>query len=289
MIFKGFADQLLTAARISPTALYTGHVWQAHERSVPELESWPARCLHTGLAPAMAMSRKLGGPTLEDFLLARHDLIDLHLTKAIESGAATQVLEIAAGLSPRGCRFVQKYGDDITYIEADLPGLVAQKRKRLQQRLGVCPNHRVEIIDAFAHEGPHSLQALAGSLDPDRGLVVITEGLLNYFDKQAVLGLWQRLGQVLAGFSHGMYLSDLHLSAHNNDPVARAFAAALGVFVRGRVHLHFEQPGEVVTAMQARGLACEVQNPHAFADELPSCAATGASLVRILHASAMHY
>ncbi|HEX4880243.1 MAG TPA: hypothetical protein VFV39_10395, partial [Limnobacter sp.] len=64
---KKIASQWMSAARVSPTALYTGHVWQANERSVPELASTPARVLHTALAPAMFASRALGGPTLTDF------------------------------------------------------------------------------------------------------------------------------------------------------------------------------------------------------------------------------
>ena len=126
---KKLASQWLSAARISPTALYTGQVWQTTGRSIPELKSMPASALHLALAPSMFVSRSFGGPTLEDFLLARHDLIDHHLTELIESGKVTQIIEIAAGLSPRGSRFVERYGDKITYIEADLPGMVAQKKK----------------------------------------------------------------------------------------------------------------------------------------------------------------
>ncbi|HEY1058580.1 MAG TPA: class I SAM-dependent methyltransferase [Limnobacter sp.] len=279
----------MSAARISPTALYTAQVWQENGRSVPELASLPAKALYTALSPAMAVSRKLGGPTLQDFLLARHDLIDRQLHEAITSGKATQVLEIAAGLSPRGSRFVQQYGDDITYIEADLPGMVAQKRKLLEQRLAVCPYHHIEVIDAFAKEGVHSLTGLVEQLDPERGLVIITEGLLNYFDRASVLDLWSRIGQTLSGFQHGFYLSDLHFSSHNDDVLSRVFAAALGAFVRGKIHLHFSSSGEVQQLMQQRGLACEVLNPEDFAGDLPACATAGAGLTRVLSATAMTY
>ncbi|MCQ8896125.1 class I SAM-dependent methyltransferase [Limnobacter humi] len=288
-LFPRFARQFMSAARISPTALYTAQVWQESGRSVPELASLPAKALYTALSPAMAMSRSFGGPTLQDFLLARHDLIDRQLHQAITSGKATQVLEIAAGLSPRGSRFVQEYGDDITYIEADLPGMVAQKRKLLEQRLAVCPYHRIEVIDAFATDGVHSLAGLAAQLDPERGLVIITEGLLNYFDRASVLDLWTRVGQTLSGFQRGFYFSDLHFSSHNDDLLSRAFAAALGAFVRGKIHLHFSSIGEVQQLMQQRGLACEVLNPSDFAAELASCTTAGAHLTRVLSASAMTY
>lgn len=281
---KKMASQWLSAARISPTALYTGQVWQANGRSIPELKSMPASALHLALAPSMFVSRSFGGPTLEDFLLARHDLIDHHLTDMIDSGKATQVIEIAAGLSPRGSRFVEKYGDRITYIEADLPGMVAQKKKLLSTRLRACPNHHIKSIDAFAAHGAHSLEGLASTLDPGQGLVIVTEGLLNYFDRESVEGLWGRVSATLAGFAHGAYLSDIHLQAQNSDLLAQAFVAGLGVFVRGRVHLHYENVGNLQLAMESLGMACQVLRPSDFANEIPACAGRGADFCRVLFA-----
>ena len=281
---KKLASQWLSAARISPTALYTGQVWQSTGRSIPELKSMPASALHMALAPYMFVSRSFGGPTLEDFLLARHDLIDHHLTELIESGKATQIIEIAAGLSPRGSRFVERYGDKITYIEADLPGMVAQKRKLLATRLRACPNHHVKVVDAFAEQGAHSLDGLAMQLDTSQGLVVVTEGLLNYFDKDSVLNLWARISSTLAQFPQGAYLSDIHLQAQNSDPLAQAFVAGLGIFVRGKVHLHFETAGHLQLSMENLGMACQVLKPSDFAQQIPACSGKGADFCRILFA-----
>ncbi|WP_370261879.1 class I SAM-dependent methyltransferase [Limnobacter sp.] len=283
-MLKKIASQWMSASRVSPTALYTGQVWQANQRSVPELASTPARLLHAALAPAMLASRTLGGPTLSDFLLARHDLIDHELTRRIEAGKVTQIIELAAGLSPRGARFVERYGDRITYIEADLPSMVAQKRKLLAQRLAVCPNHQVRVVDAFANEGAYSLEEVARGLNPKQGVAIVSEGLLNYFNRDMVMQLWARIESTLDDFPYGAYLADLHLRANNADPLSRAFAAALGAFVRGKVHLHFDSAGEVQLAMESVGMACEVYRPADFADRLPSCKAPGANLTRVLRA-----
>ncbi|HEX4918174.1 MAG TPA: class I SAM-dependent methyltransferase [Limnobacter sp.] len=283
-MLKKLASQWMSAARVSPTALYTGQVWQVNQRSVPELASAPARLLHTALAPAMLASRSLGGPTLTDFLLARHDIIDLELARRIESGKVTQIIEVAAGLSPRGARFVEKYGDRITYIEADLPKMVAKKRKLLARRLAVCPNHQVRVVDAFATEGAYCLEEIARGLNPKQGVAIVTEGLLNYFSKPLVMQLWERIESTLDDFPYGVYLADLHLQSNNADPLSRAFAAALGAFVRGKVHLHFETPGEVQLAMESVGMACDVYRPGDFADRLGSCSAKGANLTRVIRA-----
>src|SRR6187455_3287990 len=100
---------------ISPTAHYTGHVWGRNGLSHPELATVEGRVLFDALAPAMAASRALGGPTLEGLLLARHRIIDDLLSSAIEDGRVKQVIEVACGMSPRGWRFAQRFGDRVTY------------------------------------------------------------------------------------------------------------------------------------------------------------------------------
>src|SRR5437016_178999 len=106
---------------ISPTAHYTGYVWFAHGLSHPAFATKEGRIFYAAMRTANAASRVLGGPTLEGMLLARHRVIDHLLERAIADGRIGQIVEIAAGLSPRGWRFAGRHGDAITYVEADLP------------------------------------------------------------------------------------------------------------------------------------------------------------------------
>jgi Leucine carboxyl methyltransferase len=99
---------------ISPTAHYTGYVWARNGLSHPELETIEGRVLFETLRPAMTVNALLGRGTLESYLLARHRAIDALLEAAIEEHAIGQVIEIAAGLSPRGWRFIDRYGDRLT-------------------------------------------------------------------------------------------------------------------------------------------------------------------------------
>src|SRR3954454_2071955 len=85
--------------RISPTAHYTGYVWARNGLSHSELATTEGRLLFETVRPSMIVTRALGGPTLEEYLLARHRAIDDRLTRAIEEGGATQVIEVACGLS----------------------------------------------------------------------------------------------------------------------------------------------------------------------------------------------
>ncbi|MGF5867468.1 hypothetical protein ACQE8V_29070, partial [Klebsiella pneumoniae] len=72
--------------------------------------------------------------------------------------------------------------------------------------------------------------------------------------------------------------------AQNSDPLAQAFVAGLGIFVRGKVHLHFETAGHLQLAMEELGMACQVLKPSDFAAQIPACSGKGADFCRILFA-----
>jgi O-methyltransferase involved in polyketide biosynthesis len=239
---------------ISPTAHYTGYVWTRNGLSHPALATREGRLLFDALRPVIAAGRPFGGASLEAYLLTRHAAIDALLERAIERDGITQVVEIACGLSPRGWRFAQRYGDAITYVEADLPDMAARKRTAFDRIGCLSEHHRVVDIDALSDDGPESLGALAETLSSAHGVAVITEGLLGYLAGPVVEGLLHRLATVLAAFPDGRYISDLHIGAVQNSQV-RLFRVLLSAFVRGRVHLHFDTPADAERAVRAAGFA----------------------------------
>lgn len=272
--------------RVSPTAHYTGYVWARSGLSHPAFVSAEGRLLYSALRPLNAASNLLGGPTLEGFLLARHRLLDHLLTAAIDAGRVSQVIEIAAGLSPRGWSFAETYGDRITYIETDLPAMVARKRKVLGDIGSLSDRHRVVELNALAGDGPASLRELAATLDPAHGTAIITEGLLNYFDRDTVLRMWRRFARTLAGFSHGTYLSDLHVQGDSNPTLTRAFTLGLSAFVRGRVHLHFTDVGDATSGLLASGFADAVLHvPGEFPRIVGNRPNLAARMVRVVEAA----
>ena len=271
---------------ISPTAHYTGFVWYRHGLSHPGLVTPQGRALYHAVRPLNFGSRSLGGPTLEGFLLARHRAIDGLLDQTIRSGAVSQVIEVAAGLSPRGWDFARRYGGRIRYIEADLPQMAQHKRERLAAAGLETPQHRVVALDALADEGALSLAALAQTLDPGQGLAIITEGLLNYFDTKAVLGMWQRFAAVLQRFPSGAYFSDLHLASDKRGAPTRAFGQVLGRFVRGRVYLPFGSVAEAQAALLRSGFhQARLSSPPPQPARSGMIDRKGASLVRIVEAA----
>jgi O-methyltransferase involved in polyketide biosynthesis len=273
-------------AAISPTAHYTGYTWFHHQLSHPGLVTTKGRLMHRALSPVRAIAHLTNTGTVEDFLIARHRVIDHWLTQAIESGQVTQVIEVAAGLSPRGWRFKHRYGDKIRYIEADLPGMAQIKRQRLAQAGLQRTGHDVVDLDALAETGPHSLTQLAQGLDTTQGVAIITEGLLNYFDQGAVQGMWQRFAALLSRHPHGLYLSDLHLSEAQRSPLAKAFKALLTTFVRGRVFVHFKSTDEARRHLLGAGFTqAQLHSPADLAKAVGMSVRKGAALVKVIKAS----
>lgn len=243
-------------SRISPTAHFTGYTWFRHGLGDPALRTRTGQVLVAAFSPIDRVARLVGSPTLQDTLLGRHTLIDRLLDDAIIRGEVGQVLEVAAGLSPRGLRFTRRHGERLLYVEGDLAGMASRKRRALAEvSPPPGPRHTVVEIDALADGGPGSLDDIASRLlDPGVGLAIVTEGLVNYFDRATVASMWRRFAALLARHPHGLYLSDLHL-ADDMARVrgARAVATLVSVFARGRVHMHFAGEAEAGRALLDAG------------------------------------
>lgn len=271
---------------ISFTALYTGQVWTAHGLSAPGFSTLRGRLLYRSLAPFEYLSQVLVGGNLRSFLLQRHYLIDHLLRQAIARDGVTQVLEIACGLSPRGYRFTRAY-PQLRYLEADLPAM-ARRKQGLLQRLGCdASRHQALPCDILAETGDDTLAAVMETLDPQAPLVVITEGLVNYFPLDTISHFWSRLHDTFSRFPLGIYLTDNYPLAPR-QPYARslrALAAGLGRLSRSQVSFHFDSDDAAVRHFEALGFQdVHCHNPAHYRDRLPLPAVRDPVLVRVIEA-----
>jgi O-methyltransferase involved in polyketide biosynthesis len=239
---------------ITPTAHYTGYVWARNGLSHPELETLRGRLMFESLQPIMRARRLLGQGSLEEYLLARHRAIDLLLERAIEDHGVGQVVEVAAGLSPRGWRFARRYGSRIVYVETDLPEMAAHKRRSLARMGSLSEHHRVAELDALADGGPRSIDAVTGELDPAKGLAIITEGLVGYLPKDGTEQMWRRFAQVLGRFNGGRHICHIHLRDVDALQV-ELLSLVLSLFVRTRVRADYRNEQEVEQVMLDSGFA----------------------------------
>ena len=156
-------------------------------------------------------------------------------------------------MSPRGWRFATRHGDDLVYVEADLPAMAARKRDALARMGSLTDRHRVADLDVLRDGGPGSFSELIAGLDPTAGTAIITEGLTSYLSDEQVDAVWRRFADSLHGFPAGLYLSDLRLAGEGRDPVEQVFNAGLGAFVRGKIYPHFASEAAAAAALVGAG------------------------------------
>lgn len=272
---------------ISFTAFYTGEVWRREGLSVPFLASRQGRLFYLASMPVEWAGRALIGTNNTVMLLQRHRIIDHLLEKAVREEGFTQIVEVACGLSPRGTRMMQRFTSrDIHYIEADLPGMAGRKRHLLEKAGELNERHRVVAIDILAKDTPDSLEAVfARELDPSRKTLVITEGLVNYFDFPTISGFWARLAKVLGGFPVGLYLTDLYpdFDWHPVARIANVFKSTLALATRSHVTLHFRNEAAIVAGFRQAGFdACNVHMAESYYGTLDIPVTRSASFVRVI-------
>ena len=276
---------------ISFTAFYTGEVWRRHGLSTPFLASSQGRALYLAARPVEMLGRALLGTNNEILLLQRHHIIDHVLERAVLDDGFSQIVEIACGLSPRGTIMSRRFaGSDIRYIEADLPGMAARKRQLLERAGELDARHRVIAINILEHDTPDALESVfARELDPARKTLVITEGLINYFDYPTIHGFWTRLAACLKAFPAGTYVTDLYPDYrwHRGVRVARAFKSALALATRSNVTLHFRNEAAIADGFREAGFgATRVHLPESYYGVLDIPVTRTPSLVRVVECRA---
>ena len=271
---------------ISFTALYTGHVWAKDGISAPFFRTPGGAFLYGALAPFEFLGKQIVGGNIRTFLLQRHHLIDHRLHQLIEQGT-TQVVEIACGLSPRGHRFCQQY-PELTYIETDLPDMAARKERLLTNNKVLSERHRVMPVNIFADaDDTLSLEHVLNQLDTSKPVVVITEGLVNYFPLPVISTFWERLAGALRKFPQGTYLTD-NYPLYEGMPFYRTLKVLgnlLGAVSRSQVGFHFGSDEQAVRHFKSVNFDhLLIHNPADYYTQLRIPKTRRSPMVRIMEA-----
>lgn len=233
---------------ISFTAHYTGYIWYQMGISHPAFATTKGRSLARLVAPLETLAEKYIGGSMRTTLKTRHTLLDQQLTALIRTYPNLQILEIAAGLSPRGWWFRKQY-PHIEYRELDLPAMAATKQNALDH---IDPNSpRVLSADLFT---PDFAQAFA-VFDPERPLVIISEGLINYFSQPLLLQLLQSIVQYGQNFTALHYLTDLYPEPVKNKLASLIWTSSklLKLMSRSAFSFHFPSPLQATEFFQHAG------------------------------------
>ena len=245
---------------ISFTAHYTGYIWYSMGISHPVFATSKGKFLAKVLHPLESWAEKHVGGSMRTTLKQRHSIIDDQLTQLIQQHPDLQILEIACGLSPRSWNFRQKF-PQITYRELDLPDMAKIKTQALQKLDSEAPE--VLTADIFTHDFEKNFH----TFDSKRPLVIISEGLINYFDKTLLNKLLQGMTEYGQDFTKLHYLTDIYPEPVKNKLANFIWSSSklLKVMSRSSFTFHFINPQEVQSFFSHAGFnTVDVIQPLSF-------------------------
>ena len=190
--------------RVAPTAYFTSRAWIEAGFEYAELfDSRLGTWMYRALDP---LGRIFGflGPAVRyhnEYLFIRHHVYESRL-REMKPGC---IVEIGAGLSPRGIAFAAS-NPDLRYIEADLAGMVAAK-KRMLAGFETPPNYYLGAADLLSNGFVDSLPAHPR---PGDRVAVVTEGVTDYLKMDEKRIAFQNLSGFLRSSGGGSYLLDIY-------------------------------------------------------------------------------
>jgi O-methyltransferase involved in polyketide biosynthesis len=140
------------------------------------------------------------------------------VSRMVEEKGATQVLELAAGLSPRGMEFARR---GIVYVEADLAEPTRRKREIVSSILGAVPE-KLSLCPASALDRVELLACCAPFV-AGRPVAIATEGLLRYLTFEEKAQVAANVHEILRRYRGWWITPDIHLRswAERQSPVDR--------------------------------------------------------------------
>ncbi len=134
------------------------------------------------------------------------------------SGSASQIIEFAAGLSPRGYQWSQMSPGTI-YIESDLPQLMIRKAKIVRDSLIANAAENRGVLHHCASDvlNLESMLEALNSIDTHLPFTIVTEGLLLYFTNHELRQFLENMVTMLVRSRNATWITDLVTQENLND------------------------------------------------------------------------
>lgn len=218
------------SARISPTAYYTAQIWS--DLGFPHAALFATRRGRLFVSAYRALARLTGRPGDRDLLVRtlfnRHSTLDA----AVLAERPDRLVELGAGLSPRGIACAVDHAVDS--VDVDLPAVLAHKRRLVARHADplvaaeLDRRWRTVPLDVTAPDFSAQLsELLEGSTRP----VVVAEGLIGYFADPIKLRILGAVHRALAG--RGALLADVRIVGDRPDST-RTLRLGIRVLTRNR-------------------------------------------------------
>ena len=260
-------------------------MWYRNGLSLPELYSLLGHIGYWLLKPINGLIKLLTGADIETFLLERHKVIDHKTAALIERHPDLQIVEIACGLSPRGARIMASDQGGLKYVEADLPDMAARKRNLLQRLNLLGPKHTVTTCNILNEQGDDSLESLLDSLDQERPVLIITEGLVNYFELPVISKVWEHMAARLKVFPAGYYITEVYpdLQEHPYYKWMQRVKKLVALLTQGDYPLHYTSDKHMKEGFEGCGFRkAVISNPSDYYKRLQLLELKTPSAVRIV-------
>jgi O-methyltransferase involved in polyketide biosynthesis len=159
------------------------------------------------------------------------------------AGSASQIIEFAAGVSPRGYQWSQLSPGTI-YIESDLPQLMIRKAKIVRNSLMAAATENRGVLHYCATDvlDRDSLLEALNSIDTHMPFTIVTEGLLLYFTNHELTQFFENMVTLLSRGRNATWITDLVTQQNLNE----LFASHPGV--SRSVRKVFELTGRTIIA-----------------------------------------
>jgi O-methyltransferase involved in polyketide biosynthesis len=136
---------------------------------------------------------------------ARYKATDCIITQR----GITQILEVAAGLSPRGLAMTEN--PDVVYVVTDLPQILDQEKAIAEAILARLNSHRPNLHFETANAlDLESLLRASTVFVSDRPVAIVTEGLLPYLNREEETVLASNIHEILSRYPGVWIASDVH-------------------------------------------------------------------------------
>jgi hypothetical protein len=189
---------------VSPTAKVVGYL----RGRDPRLRIAPELSMEEEGKQILANHCAIDESTLEcmsGLFQSRHHAVNV----AIAATGTKQILELAAGISPRGLQWARSMPGTI-YVESDLPSLMIRKAKLLRNHILKSPELNVghlhcctvDVLDLSSWQKPFE------AIDVESPFVIVSEGLLLYFTKAELSQFMQHMREFLKRYPMALWITD---------------------------------------------------------------------------------
>jgi O-methyltransferase involved in polyketide biosynthesis len=192
-----------TYEKISPTAKFVAHLRTFTD--IPFAKEIADESAAERTYQQLAGESKESLIRLSPYWEARYKATDRIITQR----GITQILEVAAGLSPRGLAMTEN--PDVVYVVTDLPQILDQEKaiaEAILARLNSSrPNLHFETANAL---DPESLLRASTVFGSDRPVAIVTEGLLPYLNREEKTVLASNIYELFRRYRGVWVASDVH-------------------------------------------------------------------------------